>query len=76
VQYGPDGQVNTVLYHVLPSLLLSGYQQQQRSLGAQAAQIQIQNQRLATQQQQITDLQSRLAQLEALLVGARPGGSR
>jgi endosialidase-like protein len=39
VQYGPDGQVTTVLYHVLPSLLLNEYQRQDRIINAYATRI-------------------------------------
>lgn len=46
-------QPETVQYHLLPSFLLAGYQQQQKTIAAQA--------------QKIETLEQRLAALEAML---------
>ena len=70
VQYGADGQVNTVLYQMLPPLLLAGYQQQHRTLDAASAELRRDRRTFAAEQQAIGDLQARLARLEALLHAA------
>jgi hypothetical protein len=54
-----DGQPETVKYHVLPSLLLAGYQQQQRTIAAQAEHI-------AALEARMRDLETRMLRLSSL----------
>ncbi len=77
-----DGQVETVQYDQLPVLLLNELQKQHRAVEAQAGQLAAQDQQLRAQARQLTGqaaelaaLQQRLAHLEALQAGARPGGT-
>jgi hypothetical protein len=56
--YNKDGQPETVKYHLLPSLLLAGYRQQQKIIQAQA--------------EQMAALQRRLSRLEAQLARLGP----
>ena len=72
VQYGMDGKVQTVRYHLLNTMLLNEVQKQQhlilsqeQRLKAQSQQINNQAQQNATQAQQINDLEMRLRRLEA-----------
>jgi hypothetical protein len=58
VQYSVTGEVNTVLYHELPALLLNEVQKQH-------AQIEAQRDELKAQAAQLAKLQSRLEELEA-----------
>ena len=51
--YGADGQVETVQYHILPSLLLNEVQRQQKEIAAQRA--------------ENAELKARLARLESLM---------
>ena len=70
-----DGQIETVLYQFLPSMLLNEYQKQQRTIEAQAVRfdakaraLQAQNDRKDEQIRQLTEqlaaLAERLARLE------------
>jgi hypothetical protein len=56
--FNADGQPETVKYHLLPSFLLAGYRQQQRTIDAQA--------------ELIATLQNRLSRLEAQLARLGP----
>jgi hypothetical protein len=58
VQYSTTGELNTVLYHELPALLLNEVQKQH-------AQIETQIDQLKVQAAQLDRLQSRLEELEA-----------
>jgi endosialidase-like protein len=59
-----DGQPQTVLYHVLPALLLNELQRQQRELTAQAAE-------LAAKTRALEDLQRRIEALERAVTAGR-----
>ena len=65
VSYSADGQIETVKYQVLDSMLLNEVQRQQ-------AQIREQQAANREQQNQIRDLQERLAKMEAALAGVTP----
>jgi hypothetical protein len=60
VLYNKDGSLQTVRYHLLPPLLLAGYQTQQKVISAQAREI-------ATQANEIAALKERIASIEARL---------
>jgi hypothetical protein len=63
-----DGQVETVLYDQLPTLLLNEVQKQQRTIKAQADQLNAQTQRLAEQAAELTALRaSHYEQLKTLV---------
>jgi endosialidase-like protein len=62
VAYGPDGQPETVLYHVLPAMLLNELQRQERE-------IQIQRIELAAKSRELDDLRRRLEALERSTTG-------
>ncbi len=64
VAHGRDGQPETVLYHILPAMLLNEVQKQQRANEEQKRTI-------ARQQAEIQELAARLAKLEALLAPKR-----
>ncbi len=64
VAYGRDGQPETVLYHILPAMLLNEVQKQQRL-------VEEQKKTIAQQQAEIQELAARLAKLEALLAPKR-----
>ena len=59
VAHSADGEIETVRYQVLPSMLLNEVQRQQREISAK--------------KDEIRALQERLEKLEAALVGALPG---
>jgi len=65
---GPDGEIETVQYHVLIPLLLNEVQHQHQELGAQARQLTAQTQQLAELKAQNASLQGALGQLAALQV--------
>ena len=74
VQFDKDGQPQTVLYHVLPSLLLNEAQKQHQHIDAQEKviqsqqeQIQSQQQQIQAQQEQLKAQEERLRKLEAIL---------
>ena len=89
VAHSADGQIETVKYQVLDSMLLNEVQRQQGEIGAQKEQIQklaqqiddqdrqfkAQSQQIDAQTQQNQRLQERLAKLEAALA-ATPGVAR
>jgi hypothetical protein len=64
-----DGQVETVKYQVLDSMLLNELQKQNTTISAQKEQIGAQEQHIRTQAQQIRSLEERLARVEAALEG-------
>lgn len=62
VQYDPkSGEPNTVLYHVLPSMLLNAFQKEHRRVEGQAQQIQSLQEQLARVLAQTEQLQSEIA---------------
>ena len=74
VQFDKDGNPQTVLYHVLPSLLLNEAQKQHQHIDAQEKVIQSQQEQIQSQQEQIQGQQEqlkaqeeRLQKLEAIL---------
>jgi hypothetical protein len=67
VAYNPDGTPYTVRYQFLSSMLLNEVQKQYRRAEDQA-------QVIEQQQQQINELQERLAHIEKMLSGAAAGG--
>ena len=70
VAYDAEGKPYSVRYHVLAPMLLNELQKQQRTVDAQRAQLGLESERNAAQQDQITKLLSRLEALEARLTGA------
>jgi hypothetical protein len=62
-----DGRPETVKYHLLPSFLLAGYQQQQKRMEAQAEEARRQRATIDAQAAEIADLKQRLLAIEALL---------
>lgn len=82
VQHTADGQVLTVRYQMLNSMLLNEVQKQQQVIQSQQQLLQTQTQknatqeqRITTQEQQISDLEQRLRRLETA-VTARPKARR
>jgi hypothetical protein len=74
VQFDKDGQPQTVLYHVLPSLLLNEAQKQhqhmdvqEKVIQSQQEQIQSQQEHIQAQQEQLKAQEERLRKLEAIL---------
>jgi septal ring factor EnvC (AmiA/AmiB activator) len=74
VQFDKDGQPQTVLYHVLPAMLLNEAQKQHQHIDAQEKVIQSQQEQIQSQQEQIQSQQEqlkaqeeRLRKLEAIL---------
>ena len=74
VQFDKDGQPQTVLYHVLPSLLVDEVQKEHQRVDAQEKVIQSQQEKIQSQQEQIQSQQEqlkaqeeRLRNLEAIL---------
>jgi hypothetical protein len=61
--FNKDGQPETVKYHLLPSFLLAGYQQQQKVIERQAEEIKSQAEQLAAQEQRLRDLEARMSRL-------------
>ncbi len=60
VAHSADGQVETVMYQFLPSMLLNEYQRQQRTIEAQTRRIETQTKRIAdleTQTKRIAELE-------------------
>jgi endosialidase-like protein len=75
VAHSADGQIETVKYQVLDSMLLNEVQKQQSEIGAQKEQLQQLAREITEQREQNQSLQERLAKLEAAL-GATPGEYR
>jgi hypothetical protein len=67
VAHSADGQIETVKYQVLDSMLLNEVQRQQAEIGAQREQLQKLEQRLNAQTQENASLLERLDKLEAML---------
>jgi hypothetical protein len=65
-----DGQIETVKYQVLDSMLLNEVQRQQAEIGAQKSDLSAQKEQIRVLDQQNRDLQKRLARLEAAMVSA------
>jgi hypothetical protein len=72
--YGADGQVETVQYHILPSLLLNEVQRQQADLSAQKAKLSEQEAAIAAltelvqaQQTQVRHQQAQIRQLQTAM---------
>ena len=65
VQYGPTGEVNTVLYQELPALLLNEVQKQHAQIETQEQRIEMQREQLQVQAAQLAKLQSRIEGLVA-----------
>jgi hypothetical protein len=62
-----DGQVETVKYQLLDSMLLNELQKQNATIAAQKEQIGAQEQRISAQEQQNRSLEERLVRVEAAL---------
>jgi hypothetical protein len=69
-----DGQIETVRYQVLGSMLLNELQKQNTTIAAQKEQIQEQGQMAQAQAQQIRSLEERLATMESALQKISLGG--
>lgn len=65
--FNAEGQPETVKYHLLPTFLLAGYQEQQRIVAAQAEALALQQARIDAQAQELAALEERLRSLEAAL---------
>jgi hypothetical protein len=77
VAYGRDGQPETVMYHILPAMLLNEVQQQHRQIEAQQEQMNAkaaQIWRLTRQVQELQKVQQKMAALEARLARAEMRG--
>jgi hypothetical protein len=67
VAHSADGQIETVKYQLLDSMLLNEVQKQHVTIAAQKTTIAAQQERIATQDQKIQLLEERLNRLESLL---------
>jgi hypothetical protein len=67
VQFDKNGQPQTALYHVLPSLLLNEAQKEHQRVDAQEKVIQSQQEQIQAQQEQLKAQEERLRKLEAIL---------
>jgi hypothetical protein len=67
VQFDKDGQPQTVLYHVLPSMLLNEAQKEHQRVDTQEKVIQTQQEQIQAQQEQLKAQEERLRKLEAIL---------
>ncbi len=75
--FNGEGQPETVKYHELPAFLLEGFQEQQRTIAAQAERLRQQQatmaaqaeriDRLEAQAEDLADVKARLAAIEAML---------
>jgi hypothetical protein len=70
VAHSADGQIETVKYQVLDSMLLNEVQRQHREIGSQQENIQRLADELSNARQQNQALQERLSRLEALMASA------
>src|ERR1017187_780970 len=75
VAHSADGQIESVKYQVLDSMLLNELQKQNRELQAQKQHAQKQDETIRQQQEQNRKLEARLAALEALLPGKVPAAA-
>lgn len=66
VVHSADGQIETVMYQHLPPMLLNEFQKQQRTIMAQATDIQRQSAELARQRARIFELEQQSARVESL----------
>ena len=71
VAHSADGQIETVKYQVLDSMLLNELQRQEREIDSQSAQITAQKDEISDLQQKIRRQEERVSLLEAALAGAR-----
>jgi hypothetical protein len=69
VQFDKEGQPQTVLYHVLPAMLLNEAQKQHQHIEAQEILIQAQQEQIQAQQEQLKAQEERLRKLEAIMAG-------
>jgi hypothetical protein len=67
VQFDNDGNAQTVLYHVLPALLLNEVQKEHQKIEDQENVIQSQQEQIRSQQEQLKAQEERLRKLEAIL---------
>jgi hypothetical protein len=67
VAHSADGQIETVKYQVLDSMLLNEIQRQENQLGSQAEQITVQTDEILRLRQELRRQEERLSQLEAAL---------
>jgi hypothetical protein len=67
VQFDKDGNPQTVLYHVLPALLLNEVQKEHQRIEDQENVIQSQQEQIRSQQEQLKAQEERLRKLEAIL---------
>ena len=69
--FNAEGQPETVKYHLLPTFLLAGYQEQQRVIAAQAEQLARQRDEIVAVeerlQRRLMELEAQLARMETLL---------
>jgi hypothetical protein len=75
VAHSADGQIETVKYQVLDSMLLNEAQKQYQHARQQDETIRRQQEQVLKQQEQIRSLEARLAALEGLLSGKAPAAS-
>ncbi len=69
VAHSADGQIETVMYQFLPTMLLNEFQKQQRTIETQVSDLRHQSEELAQQRNQLETLKSELAAIKSLLVG-------
>ena len=62
--FNERGQPEAVKYHLLPTFLLAGYQEQQRVIAEQAK-------RMATMEGRLMELEAQLARMETILPAAQ-----
>jgi hypothetical protein len=67
VQFDKDGNPQTVLYHILPAMLLNEVQKEHQKIEDQEKLIQSQHQEIQSQQEQLKAQEERLRKLEAIL---------
>jgi hypothetical protein len=67
VQFDKDGNPQTVLYHVLPAMLLNEVQKEHQKIEDQGKVIQSQQDQIRSQQEQLKAQEERLWKLEAIL---------
>ena len=70
--FNGEGQPETVKYHLLPSLLLAGYQRQQAVIAAQAEQIAAQAAADAALRERLSDLEAQMAQFATMIAAQQP----
>jgi len=73
VAHSADGQIETVKYQVLDSMLLNEVQRQQREIGSQQDHIQRLEDAISNERQQNHALQERLSRLEAAMASVVSG---